>query len=256
MRRQLTYVFLTAVNLLFCVSSVYAQQEEEAVKVSDTVRLNNSYGLRVGLDLQNIVTSITSSNFQGIEFMADYRLTDKYYLAGEFGNQKKTVNETSVSTTTDGYYAKVGIDTNVYKNLIGLRNMIFVGLRYGFATYSQDLNSFSVATQNNFFGVDFRDSDLKSEGLSAHWLEVIAGIKAEVFKNVYIGFSIAIQRKLSDEAPDGFDSLYIPGFGTTNDFGEISANYRYFISYYIPLYKRNKKVKVVTEDEEEKLPKE
>ena len=146
MRKKLTCVFLT--SLLFCVS-IYAQ-DETVEKVADSVRLNNSYELRVGLDLQNIVTTFTNSNFQGIEFMADYRLTDKYYLAGEFGNQQKTTNETNVSTTADGSYLKVGVDANVYKNIVGLRNMIFVGLRYGVASYSQDLNSFSIAMLNYF----------------------------------------------------------------------------------------------------------
>ena len=248
MRKKLMYVFLTT-SLLFCVS-LYAQQEQ-VKKVKDTIRLNNSYGLRVGVDLQNIVTSFTNPNFQGIEFMADYRLTNKYYLAGELGNQKKTINETSISTTTDGSYIKVGVDTNVYKNLVGLRNMVFVGLRYGFATYSQELNRYSIATQNNFFGVDSRNGNMKTDGLSAHWLEMLVGIKAEIFNNLYIGFSVSVQRKISDEAPDGFDSLYIPGYGVTNDFGEISAGYRYFVSYFIPLYKRTKKVKKVSASAEE-----
>lgn len=249
MRMKLTYFLLT--SLLF-FTTAWAQQD--AVKKNkDTIRLNNSYGLRVGVDLQNIVTSFTNPDFQGIEFMADYRLTDKYYLAGELGNQQKTINETNISTTTQGSYIKLGFDANVYKNLIGLRNMVFVGVRYGFASYSQELNSFNIATPDNFFGIDSREGDLESEGLSAHWLEVITGIKVEVFNNLYLGFSISVQRKISDQSPSGFESLYLPGFGTTNDFGEISAGYRYFISYHISLYKRTKKIKKASVEEVEKV---
>lgn len=239
MKRKLIYIFCIS---LLCCSGIWAQGSS-VVKNKDTLRQNNSYGLRVGVDLQNIVTSFTNPNFKGVEFMADYRLTDKYYLAGELGNQKKTSNETSISTTADGSYIKVGLDCNVYKNLVGLRNMIFIGARYGFATYSQELNSYNIATQNNFFGVDSGDQNLQSEGLTAHWLEMLVGIKAEIFNNLYVGFSVSVQRKLSDESPNGFESLYIPGYGTTNDFGEVSAGYRYFVSYFIPLYKRNKKIK-------------
>ena len=247
MKRKLIYIF--CINLLFC--SVSWAQGSTVVKTKDTLRKNNSYGLRVGLDLQNIVTSFTNPRFQGIELMADYRISDKYYLAGELGNQKKTNNEPSVSTTADGSYIKVGVDLNVYKNLVGLRNMIFVGARYGFATYSQELNNYNIATQNNFFGIDSRTGNIEVEGLSAHWLEFLVGLKVELLQNFYAGFSVSIQGKLSDESPGNFDSLYIPGFGTTNDFGEISAGYRYFVSYFIPLYKRNKKNKKASAEEKE-----
>ena len=247
MRKQLIYIFFIS---CLCGTTAWAQQNE-AQKSKDSLRLNNSYGLRVGVDLQNIVTSFTNSNFQGIEFNADYRLSHKYFLAAEFGNQEKTSNEISVSTTGKGSYIKAGIDVNVHKNLQGLRNLIFVGLRYGFATYSQELNSFSIATTENFFGVDTRNEGRREEGLSAHWLEVIAGLKAEVFNNVYVGFSVSIQRKIAEQEPDGFGSLFIPGFGTTNDFGEFNAGYRFFVSYYIPLYKRNKKIKKKKEEQKE-----
>ena len=247
MRKKLIYVYFT--SLLLCASGW--SQQSAITKAQDSTRLNNSYGLRLGLDLQNIVTSLTNKNFQGIEIMGDYRLSKKYYLAAELGNQEKTINETNISTTTKGSYLKAGIDYNAYKNLVGLRNLIFVGLRYGYANYSQELNRFSIATQDNFFGVNSQISDLKSEGLSAHWLELIAGVKAEIFKNVFVGFSVSIQRNISDEKPDGFDNLYIPGYGTTNDFGEISAGYRYFISYYIPLYKKKTKNKKEVESTSE-----
>ena len=49
------------------------------------------------------------------------------------------------------------------------------------------------------------------------------------------------QYKFIEEKPDGFDNLYIPGFGTTNDFSDFSAGFNYFISYYIPLYKKKAK---------------
>ena len=110
---KLTYVFLIS---CLCVVATSWSQQSTVEKPKDTLRLNNSYGLRVGLDLQNIVTSLTNSNFQGIELMGDYRLSHKYFLAAEIGNQERTDNELSVSTTAKGSYIKAGIDVNVYKN--------------------------------------------------------------------------------------------------------------------------------------------
>lgn len=255
---KLIYVLL--ISCFCCVTNIWSQQSA-VVKSKDTLRLNNSYGLRVGIDLQNIVTSLTNSNFQGFELMGDYRLSQKYYLAAELGNQEKTDNELSVSTTAKGSYLKAGIDINLYKNLVGLRNLVFLGFRYGFASYNQELNRFRIATTDNFFDLDNVEGDTtriddieeaKSDDLSAHWLEVIGGVKAEVLNNVFVGFSVSIRRKIAEQEPEEFGSLFIPGFGTTNDFGEVSAGYRFFVSYFIPLYKRNKKIKSKKNKESEK----
>lgn len=253
MKNKPTCIFVISFLLFFGVNlNMLAQQKENEKQrktKKDTIRLNNSYGLRVGLDLQNIVTSLTNPNFNGIEFMGDYRILDKYYLAAELGFQEKTISETSISTTASGSYLKAGIDYNAYKNLVGLRNLIFVGLRYGYANFSQDLNGYAIATQDDFFDKEYLTDDLlSSSGLSAHWLELIAGLKVEVLNNFYVGFSISVQRNIYDQKPTGFDNHYIPGFGTTNDYGSVSAGYRYFISYYFPLYKRNKKIKTKKQD--------
>ena len=246
MRKKLTYVYF--ISLLLCSTLGWSQEQE----TEKPVRLDNSYGLRVGVDLQNIVTTLTNSNFQGIEFMADYRLSKKYFLAGEIGAQERTLNETSISTTTKGSYIKLGIDYNVNKNLIGLRNVIFVGGRYGFSRFSQRLNRIRIATQDNFFGDNINNNPgLESDGLTAHWVEFIGGLKVEVLNNVFIGFSVSLRARIADEEPEGFDNLYIPGFEITNDLGSLGAGYRYFVSYHIPLYKKKKKTPKETEVLEE-----
>ena len=126
-------------------------------------------------------------------------------------------------------------------------------MRYGYANFSQKLNSFSFALQDDLFERQvITDSNLESTGLSAHWLELIGGLKVELINNVYVGFSVSVRRKIIEQTPSGFDNHFIPGFETTNDFGNVSAGYRYFISYYFPLYKRNKKIKSEKDTKEDK----
>ena len=214
-------------------------------QVPDTItntlkRRNDTYGLRVGLDLKKIIQTVTDSDYRGFEFVGDYRLTKKLYAAGEIGNEKNTISETSLSTTTSGSYLKIGVDVNVHKNLLGMRNLIYVGARYGIASFSQQLNSFSIATETAFFPSEQIIGNLNESGLNTHWLEFLAGLKVEVLDNLFLGMSVAIQYKFFEQKPDGFDNLYIPGFGTTNDFSNFSANFNYFVSYYIPFYKKKK----------------
>lgn len=230
--------------LIYCyfISSILlglnAQVQDTIV---NTKRLNNTYGLRIGLDLNKLVTTATNSNYKGFEIIGDYRLTQKWYLSGEIGNEERTISEDAINSTTKGNFIRLGADYNAYKNLAGIRNLIFVGLRYGFSNFDQRLNSFNIIQQDSFFDNPQRISNLSNKGLNAHWLEFVAGVKAEVLNNIFIGFTLSVKRNISDDKPKGFDNFFIPGFGKTNDASEFGAGFSYHISYYLPLYKKRKK---------------
>ena len=67
-------------------------------------------------------------------------------------------------------------------------------------------------------------------------------LKAELFNNLYLGFSLRLNYLVSNKRPENFDNLYIPGFNRTYD-GKFGAGLNYTISYFIPIYKKNKEVK-------------
>ncbi len=73
--------------------------------------------------------------------MGDYRLSKNYYAAAEIGSEDKTTEDDRLNTTTKGTYLKVGFDYNVYENWLDMENIISIGLRGGFSTFSQELNS-------------------------------------------------------------------------------------------------------------------
>jgi hypothetical protein len=54
-------------------------------------------------------------------------------------------------------------------------------------------------------------SGAKFNDLTASWIEVVAGLKKKVFDNVFIGFSLRLNRLVSNKKPGNFDNLYIPG---------------------------------------------
>jgi len=118
-----------------------------------------------------------------------------------------------------------------------MHNMIYVGLRYGVSTFSQTLNSYTVYNSYPYFGQSPVTVDgTKYDGLSAQWIEVVAGVKAELFNNLYVGFSVRMNNIISNKVPDNFDSLYIPGFNRTYG-GKFGAGFNYTISYFVPLFK-------------------
>jgi hypothetical protein len=228
-------------NLLCIVVSFIATAQE--VKKDSIAPKKESYGIRVGVDLFKLTRSFYQKDYRGIELVGDYRLIRKYYIAAEIGNEKKTVDEPQLNFTTEGTYLKAGFDCNAYENWLGMRNMIHLGLRYGVCSFSQTLNNYDIYNPNPYFGEAPQiDSGEKFEGLSAQWIEVVTGVKAEVFNNVYVGFSLRLSYLLSNKKPETFDNLYIPGFNRTYN-GNFGVGFNYTVSYFLPLYKSTVKAR-------------
>ena len=234
MKYTLKFIFSLA---LLCFSLLGTAQTKDTTKVVYPER----YGLRVGVDLHRLTKSLYDSNYKGLEVVADYRLTQRFYIAGELGNEEKNVADDRLNFTTNGSYFKVGFDYNSFENWLDMENMIYVGMRYGVSSFSQTLNTYQIYDPTNYFGETMSvTSGEKFDGLNASWLEVVGGIKAEIFNNLYLGFSVRLNYLVSNKKPENFDNLYIPGFNRTYD-GKFGAGLNYTISYFIPIYKKNKK---------------
>ena len=210
---------------------------QDAEKPADTIAKKDRYGLRVGADLYKLARSVYDKDYQGIELVGDFRVSKKFYVAAELGNEKKTTDEPNLNFTTSGTFIKVGFDYNTYENWLDMENMIYVGLRYGVSSFSQELNSYRIYNANPYFDetVTFTPGT-EYKGLTASWAEAVAGVKVEVFNNLYVGFSARLYILVSDKKPDGFDNLYIPGFNRTYE-GSFGVGFNYTVSYFIPLFK-------------------
>ena len=214
------------------------EKKLEAVKKDSIPAKTDRYGLIVGVDLYKATRSLYDSDYKGIAFVGDYRLTKKYYLFGEIGSENITVNDPQLNTTTKGSYAKVGFNYNVYTNWLDMENLITLGVRYGFSTFSEQLNSYDIYNANPYFGqAPSVISGQINNGLTASWAEVAAGVNVKVFNNVYVGFSLQLKILVTNVEPDNFENLYIPGFNRTYD-GNFGAGFNYTVSYFIPIYKK------------------
>ena len=244
MKYTLKYTF--SLLLILCSLTINAQEinEAESTAVKDTIPPKiERFGLRVGVDLFKLSRSFYEKNYKGIEFVGDYRLTKRYFIAAEIGNENKTQDEDRENFTTKGSYIKAGFDYNAYENWLGMHNMIYLGLRYGVSSFSQTLNSYKIYNPTtNFPEQGVIQSGEKFNGLSAQWVEVVAGVKAEIFTNLYVGFSLRLNRIVSNKQPNNFENLYIPGFNRTYS-GDFGAGFNYTVSYFIPLYKKTTKIK-------------
>lgn len=246
--------YFISLLLFLVVWGVFSQGEPLDLNQKDTLARKQEYGLRVGVDLSRPVLAFTIDDYTGLEFVADYRLTEKLWLAGELGNEKRTQSEglenlDLYNYTTSGSYLKLGVDYNTYQNWYGMNNSITIGGRYALASFSQTLNDFRFFQEDRFFSPDgfvLGSADAQEfSDRNATWLEFVVGLKAELFANIYLGMSIRLAHLITQSQEDlnRFPNLWIPGFNRVTDGAKWGVGYNYSISYFLPLYKKAKKAK-------------
>ena len=232
MKQQHILLLLISLAMLqpFLLSAQVEQQE-------DTLQAKEKYGVRLGIDISKPLRSLLDDDYKGLEINGDYRIYENYYLAAELGNEEKFTSLENITAETKGSYIKIGANYNAYKNWEGMQNEIYVGLRYGFATFSSELQEYSIYNRDDYFEPDVRTEPQEFNNLTAGWLELQLGIKVEVLQNLYLGAHVQLKRRVNDNAPSFYENLYIPGFNRTYTDSSIGAGYGYSISYLIPLYK-------------------
>lgn len=236
MKQQSIFLFFIS---LFAVGMTFSQEEVK----KDSLVFKDTYGLRIGLDLSNPIRSVIDSDRKSIEIVADYRINRKWFAATEIGYLDNFKEEDNFDFATKGQYIKLGANYNTYNNWLGMDNEIYIGTRYGFSTFSQTLENYTVFSDiaipetNNSTPQEFT-------GLNASWIEFVIGLKAEIFENIYLGFSLSGKKMIATKKPENFKNLYVPGFDRVflNDAG---FGFNYTISYRIPFSKtRKRKLKV------------
>lgn len=232
MQHMLKYTI--SIILLFISFSALSQE----TKIKDSVKdvYKDRYGIRLGIDIFQPTYSLFDENKKGLEIVGDYRVAKIFYAAAELGYNDVTTFEDYYNFTTNGSYIKLGADVNVYKNWIGMENIILVGLRYGFSIFDQTLNG-GIINADPFLPEEELPDPVTYSGLNASWFSLVLGIKVEVLHNVFLGFSFSGNSLISSKDPEKFKNLFIPGFNRVyvNNNG---FSFNYTVSYLIPFYKK------------------
>ena len=224
------HIFLFFTSILFTLS-VNSQQKQ------DTIKETESYGIRVGIDLNRPLNSFLQSETKGLELVGDIRVLKNYYAAFEIGFLDKTTTEDYINFTTKGSYIKAGFNYNAYKNWKGMNNEIYIGLRYGLSFFNQTLNSYTPNVRGTYIIPTTLEPATEFNDLTAQWIEFVFGIKVETYKNLYLGVGVSFNNLINTTDPENFKTLYIPGFNRVflNNAG---IGFNYTLSYLIPIIKK------------------
>jgi|TARA_B110000908_G_scaffold171569_1_gene234793 hypothetical protein len=222
--------YFTKILFVFIIP-VFTFSQESTV-ANDSIKYEQKYGLRVGFDLFKIYSD-------GFEINADYRLSNKLYIASEIGLSEKTIDENYLNFTYKGTYIKTGIDYNMHTNWLDMQNMIFSGIRVGYSMFDQTINNYTIYdTNSQTWGQSIINIPISNTNLSSLWVELIIGIKAEILNNLFLGFNLEVKKMIDSGSKNNIQNLHIPGFNKTYEGSSFGVGFGYKISYLIPIIKK------------------
>lgn len=213
---------------------MWSQENEE---VLDSIQFKQSYGLRIGIEIIRPVSQAIQKEDLGFELTADFRVAKKWYVATEIGYESEPGDEEYIKFHTKGTYAKLGFNYNLYDNWEGMSNEVYVGLRYGFSAFEQQLKSYTALDFDDYFGNYSATPSTTFDGLTAHWAELHFGLKVEALPNLFLTTGLHFKKLIKETELEGFANLYIPGFNKVllNNAG---VGFNYTVAYLIPIKKK------------------
>jgi hypothetical protein len=184
-------------------------------------------------------------------FGPGYYLVDKNilsiegYISADFDTNKAAVVEIgyldykysqyNYDFLSNGYFIRLGINFNTLSPETSQGGKYFagIGLRYGLSIFTAET---PYMKGENYWGIV--ESYAPSKTSAAHFLEILPGIRTEIFSNVSLGWVIRLRFLVYSGTGKDLKSVYIPGYG--NGTKNFSPGINYYLVFSIP-YKGGKK---------------
>ena len=217
------YSFLL-LTLLLLTSTRQSQAQQQRIR-----------GPRLGVDVSGLAWHYAEPGQLSVAVSMDMEVMPAIYAAVEAGRLRVNREQQIFRYQAQGYYAKIGADYNfMQQKLSGATryDMIYGGLRFGAASFSHHADRVNI--ENGYWGT-YPGESLSEYTMQAYWTELVAGIRVEALKNIFLGWSIRGQLMLSNDKDPRMNSWMIPGFGKNT--GSTSLSFTYSIAYRIPLYR-------------------
>lgn len=218
-------------TLILCLLTVISRGQERDLKIKParTDKYIHMDGLRIGMDISRSLQHLWNKGDRyGTELSADIELFPNFYPIVETGWEKLKIRQDYINYSSSGSYTRIGFDYNLLvsesqKDM----SMVYVGLRYGFDFASQQVDEYLI---ENYWG-DIQDSFGK-QNYNAQWAEAVLGIKGEIFKNFFMGWSIRGKLRLNQKELEMPHVYFDPGYGPAEK--KFNFDFSYSIYYNLP----------------------
>jgi hypothetical protein len=190
--------------------------------------------LRVGADPGTFLYMLFSEKRGFFEAEADIDI-DRFFLVANYGLSSFRLDESTYRYENTGSYLRFGADFNLMHDDPN-NNITFIGLRYASASFSDKLDYNTQAVIQTETGWPNTVETVSNDRLRAGWLEMDAGIKIRVVKQLYLGFTVRYKLFLKVTGQETMRPYFVPGFG--KNIGASAFGFNYYVSYRLPFRKK------------------
>ncbi len=181
-------------------------------------------GVRLGIDVSRLIGMAVDADRRFYELNTDFSF-GRYLLSADVGTGRQNRFTEGLDYRTLGTYFRIGPDVNFIPDNKD-NNAFFLGARYGWCTFEEQLNTIFTHTDWGSFPV------YNERRTTARWFEAVAGLKARVWDNFYLGYTMRLKFGLKVNDDSSFAAYEVPGFGKVGDGNTFAFNYHIF--YRIP----------------------
>lgn len=205
--------------------------------------------IRIGLEVTGAAKYFYEKDRVNPEGYISADLNEKYsfvFIAGRSDYSYARYRDTSFlmyDYRTKGFYFRTGIDINLLKPEKSRgKYSVGIGLRYGISRFTYEIPSI---THENYWGK--YQTSVSSADEWAHFVEFTPGVRAEITKNLSMGWTVSLRKMIDPGTGKHLKPVYLPGYG--NGTKSFSPGMSYFIIWSIPF--KTKRIIIQPEEEEE-----
>ncbi len=224
------FTWLSIISLLLFSSFKAEAQESEETAVKDTIAKDywNFESVRLGFEIGKFSDLIFVSERSSYGGSVEFTFSNKHFLTVIGGISSYQDESEAFTYDASGYYVVAGIDRNMLQKKAN--DAFTAGFRFGYASFNQHASQINI----DAFRWGTYPITLPEEQASALWSELSIGVKAEIFPNFFLGWSVQA-RLLINSSYDTVEPIDIPGYGQKGSNFRLAA--RYSIFYAIPFSK-------------------
>ncbi|MEI6048562.1 MAG: DUF6048 family protein [Bacteroidota bacterium] len=234
MRRTYVYFISLLIALINGMGIVHAQ---------DTILV--PLKIKAGLEVSGPALYFSEKKILNAEGFISADINEKVAVVLNAGYLNYKYSQYNYEYLNKGAFIRAGVDFNLLKPEKSQgKYWAGVGLRYGLSIFNSEVPSFK---QENYWGTT--TSSIAKKTYLSHFLEVSPGVRAEVFRNFSMGWTISLRRLLHTGTGKDLRPIYFPGFG--NGGKSFSTGFNYFIVWNITYKKINVIIKKKVPEESE-----
>jgi len=183
---------------------------------------------RVGIDLSKLVRSTLTDKYSTAEFLVETIYKPKLHIVAEGGwaSSTKEGPARNIEFTSSSYFMRAGFDKYFFGKLYkqDLDNA-FVGLRLGSAFLNRQ--QAKATLWDPFYGN--QSLTFAPDRRLLHWIELTAGFRMEVVKNIFLGWNIRGKTFLNGGKLKERTPIYLSGYGIAEK--QPGIDYSFYVLY-------------------------